>query len=193
MGIKAVIFDIGGVLLTLGEWTYRQEVAQRLGLERLPETYVEQMPALQRGEIAEAELFAAMAGMPVDMLTFDAIFQAYFKPVASMLAFARELRESGLQTAILSNTQASHVRIMRGMNFLDGFAPIVMSCEAGVRKPEERAFHYVLERLGLQPAEVAYIDDIPEYIEAALASGIKAIHHTGDVEATRQKVLSLME
>lgn len=192
MGIKAVIFDIGGVLLTLGEWTYRKEVAQLLGHEDLPETYAEQMPALQRGEIVEQELFEAIAGRPVNMADFDDSFRRYFKPVASMLAFAAELRAQGIQTAILSNTQDSHVRIMRGMNFLGGFEPIIMSCEAGVRKPEERAFHHVLNLLSLPPEAVAYIDDLLPFVEAGRSVGLKAVQHTGDVEATRQTILAML-
>lgn len=192
MGIKAVIFDIGGVLLTLGEWTYRKEVAQLLGHEDLPANYAEQMPALQRGEIDEEALFVSIAGRPVNMLDFDDSFRRYFKPIEEMLAFAAELRGMGIRTAILSNTQASHVRVMRGMNFLGGFEPVVMSCEAGVRKPEERAYQYVLDRLGLSAGEVAYVDDLVPFVEAGRQAGLQALQFTGDVEAIRQAVLALI-
>lgn len=192
MGIKAVIFDIGGVLLTLGEWTYRKEVAQLLGHEELPARYTEQMEPLQRGEIDEEALFVSIAGRPVNMLDLDDSFRRYFKPIEPMLAFAAELREMGIRTAILSNTQASHVRIMRGMNFLGGFEPVVMSCEAGVRKPEARAYQYVLDRLGCSAREVAYVDDLAPFVEAGRQVGLQALQFTGDVAALRQAILALI-
>lgn len=192
MSIKGVIFDIGGVLLNLGEWRYRQEVAEALGLERLPELYNEQMGPLQRGEIDEAALFSEMAGRPVDPDRFAPIFRQHFTPNEGMLTFAAELRGLGLKTAVLSNTQASHVRVLRQMNFLNGFEPIVMSCDAGCRKPEARAFEYVLERLALAPEEVAFLDDIPAYLEGARALGIHAVQHTGDLGATREQILALL-
>lgn len=193
MAVKAVLFDIGGVLLTLGEDAYRREVARQLGLgDALPDRYEEAIPALQRGELDEVAVWRELSGRTVPTTAFDAAFRDNFPPVPEMLAFAAELRQRRLQTPILSNTQASHVAVMRQMGFLDDFGPVFMSCEIGHRKPERAAFAYVLEQLGLPGEQVAYIDDYPEYVAAAAELGIKGVVHSGDVAATRRKVEALL-
>lgn len=193
MAVKAVLFDIGGVLLTHGEWDYRREVAQRLGLgEMLPDEYNVRMEALQRGEIDECEVWAAIAGRPVALTEFDDAWERYYRPQPAMFDLARELRALGLKTAILSNTQASHVGCLRRMDMFDGFDPVVLSCEAGRRKPEPEAFRLVLDGLGLAANEVLFIDDVAPYVEAALQVGLKGVVHGGDIAATRQAVLALL-
>lgn len=189
--IKAVVFDVGGVLLKMAEQEYRQGIARRMGLAVLPAEYEENVPLLQRGELAEAAFWSRLAGRPVAPDAFDDLWLAHFTEDGAMLALAEELRGMGLRTAILSNTQASHVRLMRGMGFLEGFAPVAFSCEIGRRKPEAGAFQWVLERLGLRGPEVAYVDDMPEYVEAAARIGIRGVVHRGNVAQTRQALLAM--
>lgn len=193
MAIKAVIFDLGGVIFHLGEFGYRREVARRLGLgDALPPAYEEALPAIQRGEMAEEDLWEAMSGRRVSSDAFDDAWEQHFLVNPEMLALAAELRERGLRTAVLSNTQASHVAIMRRMGVLAPFDPVLMSCEVGRRKPEKEIFELALERLGLPANEVAFVDDVPEYVAAAASVGIHAIRHTGDVAATRRALLALI-
>jgi HAD superfamily hydrolase (TIGR01509 family) len=194
MGIQAVIFDLGGVMFTLGEAAYRRAVAQRLGLgEQLPENYEAHVPALQRGEIEERQVWQAISGRWIEQTTaFDDAWEANFLPDPAMFALAAELRERGLKTAVLSNTQASHVAIMRRNRWFDAFSPVLMSCEVGCRKPEEAIFRLALEQLGLPGSKVAFVDDVVAYVEAARTAGIHGIHHKGDASATRQALLALI-
>lgn len=192
MTVQAVIFDVGGVLLTLGEAEYRNRVAKLLGQPSMPGRYEESIPSLQRGEMMEEALWAELAGRPVNAEEFDREWLELFRPVPEMLALAAELRRRGVRTGVLSNTQGSHVRLMRRMGFLDGFDPVTLSCETGCRKPEPAVFQTALDRLRLEPAAVAFIDDVPEYVEAARHLGMHGILHQGDVEATRCRVLALV-
>lgn len=193
MNIKAVLFDLGGVLFTLGEADYRREVARRLGLgAALPEAYDHRIPALQRGEASEQDLWAALSGRRVPTTAFDDAWLGYFHPIPAMFELARELRALGLKTAVLSNTQPSHVAIIRRLGLLDEFEPLVMSCEAGRRKPEPEVFRLVLDQLGLGPQEVVFVDDLPEFVEAARQVELHGILHSGDPEATRAAILALI-
>lgn len=192
MTIKAVLFDLGGVLFTLGEWEYRREVARRLDLgDGLPPEYERRMPELQRGEVAEQDVWEAISGRRPDPSAFDDAWLGHFHPVPAMFELARECRARGLRTAVLSNTQHSHVACIRRLGLLAPFDPVVMSCEAGRRKPEPEAFQYVLDRLRLPAADVVFIDDVPEYVEAARRAGLRAILHTGDAAATQAAVFAL--
>lgn len=194
MAIRCITFDIGGVLLTLGESFYRQEVARKLGLPELPDIYQEHMPALQRGEIAESAVWAEVAGRPVDPRDFDDAYLAYFRPIESMIQLAERLRNRGYITALLSNTQPSHARLMREhRKFIFDFNPILFSCEIGHRKPESDVYRLLLHRLGLAAHEVVFIDDEPVNVAGALSAGLYAIHHRGDTAETERALLHLLE
>lgn len=194
MTIRAVIFDLGGVLFTLGEWAYRQEVARRLGLgEQMPEGYDEAMPRLQRGEESEERVWEALSGKRVALSAFDDVWEANFPVNHDMLALAAELRGMGLKTAVISNTQASHVAIMRRMGVLAPFEPVLMSCEVGCRKPEPEIFKLALERMGVPAEQAVFVDDVPDYVAAAESVGIHGVHHRGDAAETRQALLRLVK
>lgn len=192
LAIHAVIFDIGGVLLTLGETRYRAEVARLLGLDSLGVEYESCIPAMQRGELSEERVWAQVAGRLVDVRKFDRAWLDNFPPDPAMLALAAEMRALGLRTGVLSNTQDSHVRLMRSMGFLQQFDPVILSCVAGCRKPEPAAFNEVLHLLDLPGEAVAFVDDVPEYVEAAQAVGMHGIWHQGDAGATRGLLHSLL-
>ena len=191
--IRCVLFDVGGVLMRLGEAEYRKGVAERMGLAEMPPAYDAFAHQLQRGEVDEVDVWQEVFGVRVSRGAFDDIFERTFPVNHDMVAFAAELRQMGLLTAVLSNTQASHVRVMRRLGFLEGFHRAFMSNEIGARKPEPAVYRLVSEELGLEPQSILFIDDIEEYVAAANAFGIRAIRHTGDVAATRARVLSLIE
>lgn len=194
MAIRCITFDIGGVLLTLGESVYRLEVAKKLGLQQLPDTYQEHMPDLQRGEIDESAVWEEITGRPVDPHEFDDAYLAHFRPIESMIRLAERLRSQGYITALLSNTQPSHARLMREhRTFIFDFDPILFSCEIGHRKPEIEVYRLLLDRLGLEPHEVVFIDDEPVNVAGALNAGLYAIHHRGNAADTERALRHLLE
>lgn len=193
--VRCVVFDIGGVLLTLGENGYRQTVARHLGYEKLPPEYEEYVHALQRGEITEEALWAKLAGRELTDAEIDFCEQAFidhFPPIRPMLDFAAELRSMGVGTAILSNTQNLHVRAFHRLGHFVDFNPVFYSCEIGLRKPDEAVYRHIVAELGLPAHQIAFIDDLEENVQAARLVGIHAIHHTGDVASTRSQVLQLV-
>lgn len=193
MSVQCVLFDVGGVLLTLGEDAFRQEVAERLGIGEVPAEYESFVPPLQRGEITEKDVWSRFAGREVECDFFEDVFIKHFPPNPKVLELAAELRRMGLRTAILSNTERTHGSAMRRMGFVHAFSPVFFSYEIGRRKPEREVYTYVLEQLGLPPESVVYIDDVPEYIEAAQALGIRAVHFEGDGQALRSRVFGLLK
>jgi len=191
--IKAVLFDVGGVLLRLGEAEYRRDLVRRLVLPDIPPRYEEVTPQLQKGELLETDFWQSLAGRPVAGDAFDDIWLEYYRHLPEMQALAAEVRAGGLRTGILSNTTFNHARLMKDMGLFTHFDPVVLSYEVGSCKPEREIYQYALRLLDLAPEETAYIDDIPEYVAAAAALGIRAIHHTGDVEKTRHILFGMLK
>jgi putative hydrolase of the HAD superfamily len=75
---------------------------------------------------------------------------------------------------LLSNTNALHVAWLRPrLPLLERFNHVLMSCEVGRVKPEPAFFQLALQRAGCAPHEAAFFDDLPEFVEAASALGLR--------------------
>ena len=92
-----------------------------------------------------------------------------------LLDFIRKLRPR-YKVGLLSNAwddlrQTMHER----WNIDELFDELIISAEVKIVKPDPRAFRLVVDRLGVQPDEAVFIDDIIDNIEAARREGMIAI------------------
>ena len=80
--------------------------------------------------------------------------------------------------AALTNTNELHRRvwIRKYADTLKYFDRLFISSQLGFRKPEDRAFKYVLEECRVKPGETLFFDDVIENITKAHDLGIQAIH-----------------
>ena len=60
--IRAVIFDVGGVLLTLGINQYLEVLARELGSDQVAGVYRRWGERLERGEVQEVDLWREVSG-----------------------------------------------------------------------------------------------------------------------------------
>jgi len=184
--IKAVIFDMGGVLVRTVDPAPRAEAETRLGLEAgQAEWLVMNSPAgreAQHGAITTAELWAwvqqelglddqALAAFRHDFWAGDLLDE-------SLVDLIRALRPR-YQTALLSNFMDELREIVTvRYPMADAFDLIVGSCYEGIMKPDGAIFERVLDRLGREPDEAVFIDDFAHNVEGARAIGMHAIHYT---------------
>ncbi|XP_053328863.1 acyl-CoA dehydrogenase family member 10 isoform X2 [Spea bombifrons] len=93
------------------------------------------------------------------------------------------IRAEGLKTAVLSNNFFLH----SGEAFLpldrSQFDVIVESCIEGVCKPDPRIYHLCLGRLGVQPQESIFLDDIGQNLKTAAQIGLHTIKVNNAEEA----------
>jgi 2-haloacid dehalogenase len=61
---------------------------------------------------------------------------------------------------------------------LDLFDDIQISGEAGITKPDRRAFELAASRFQIDPARALFVDDIQANVDAAYAAGFTAIRFT---------------
>ena len=81
------------------------------------------------------------------------------------------------RTALITNwDHASWIhRWLEESSIDDWFEEVVISDEAGCMKPDPEIFRIALEKIGLEPQEMAYVGDSPEDVKGALAVGAKPI------------------
>ncbi|WP_243717000.1 HAD family phosphatase [Actinomadura sp. KC345] len=208
--VKAVITDWGGVLTSpladaIDVWlaadridvahykdVMRAWVKQAYnGTETNPIHGLEDgsMPVEEFERLLAAELLTVEGG-PVEAAGLIARMFGAFSPVQPMYDALRVARAAGTRTALLSNSWGNEYP--RDL-FAGLFDAVVISCEVGMRKPDERIFRHALDLLGLDAAECVFIDDIEHNIRAAERLGIRGIHHTApDTTIAELRELNLM-
>lgn len=188
--IKAVIFDIGGVLIRTPDRTSRLRWEQQLGLaERASEDVVfggEMGTKAQQGAISNDELWQ-WVGRHLnltgdDLTTFQRDFWAGDVLDEGLVSLIRRLRPR-YQTAIISNaTNALRLALTDQFKIADAFDLIVCSAEEKVMKPHPLIYQLTLERLGRAAAETVFIDDNLDNITGAQAVGMNTIHFNPQVD-----------
>jgi putative hydrolase of the HAD superfamily len=93
-----------------------------------------------------------------------------------MLAWQEQLKQRGLLTAILSNMGDNVLaNIEREFAWIHRFDVLVWSFQLHMAKPDPAIYLHTLNELDVEPAEMLFLDDKIENIEAARALGIQAI------------------
>ncbi len=183
--IKAVIFDVGGVLVRTHDHSGRRKWEQELGLPQGGAdelVFNSRMGTLaQQGAITDEELWAWIGSdlqLGNDLEAFRTDFWAGDELDQSLVELIRDLRPK-YQTAIISNaTDALNYNLTEVYPIADEFDLIVGSAYERVMKPVPLIYERTLERLQRQPEECVFIDDAPANISGAEHVGLKAIQFT---------------
>ena len=94
-----------------------------------------------------------------------------------MVAAVRAFRAAGIRTGLLSNSWGPTGASYDTALFPELFDVLVISGELGVRKPDQEIYDIALERMGLEPSELVFVDDLPGNLTPARAMGIATIAH----------------
>lgn len=185
--IKNILFDFGGVILTLSPETATARF-KALGLadaeERL-DIYTQSgiFGDLERGKISDTEFVSELSRLTGRKLTWEQCqhaWRGYCKevPQRNLDALVR-LRAEGYRVILLSNTNP----FMMGWALSDEFDgnghslehymdAVYMSYKCGAMKPDAKFFNHVLASEGIAPAETLFLDDGQRNVEAAGKLGI---------------------
>jgi epoxide hydrolase-like predicted phosphatase len=205
--LRGLLVDWGGVLTSglndaLGRWAelddldfdaYYQAVVGWLAATPA-EAELNPIHALERGLIAvpdfERELASRLIrrdGTPVPAAGLIERMFAHLEHQPQMAALVRRARSHGIKTALLSNSWGNTYP----RDAWDGmFDDIVISGEVQLRKPDPEIFLLSASRLGLEPQECVFVDDLEVNVDGARGFGMIAIHHTS-YDETRRELESL--
>jgi HAD superfamily hydrolase (TIGR01509 family) len=186
--ILAVIFDFGGVLVRMVDDQPRLKLAEQLGvpLSRLDDlvffSKTAQMASMGQIKVREhwEAVGEALGLQPEDIPAFLEQYWAADDVNWRLLDYIRSLRPR-YKVGLLSNAWDDLRQTLHSRWDIDGlFDELIISAEVGMVKPDPRIFHLAVKRLGVQPGEAIFIDDILGNVEAARSEGLDAIQFTNN-------------
>lgn len=191
MAIKAVVFDIGGVLEINPDLGVSEIWESRLGLApgELDKRMDDAWRAGSIGTISEQDVHQAVRerlGLDEQQLgEFMAdIWRDYVGTAnTELIEYARRLRPR-YRTGILSNSfVGARVREQAAYGFEDLVDEIIYSHECGMSKPDQAIYALTCERLKVEPAQMVFVDDKEPNVDGARQAGIRAVLYQDRVQA----------
>lgn len=182
---QIVVFDLGKVLLDFDYGIVAPRIAAQGKVTALEaKRLLNQSPLLHRfetGLMTKQQFYdevSAATGFQGNIEAFGEIFGDIFTPILPMIELHAAVRKQGVPVYIFSNTNELAIgHIRRHHPFFADFDDYIFSYEHGAMKPDEKLYE-VLERVTRRRgAEIFYLDDRPENIEAAAVRGWRAVLH----------------
>jgi putative hydrolase of the HAD superfamily len=187
--IRAIYWDIGGVLLTNG-WDHeeRARVLQQFAIPRdeYESRHEEANDRWERGEFSDEEFLKQTVFFKERSFTPEQFIQAVreqskWLPGGAKNVIAALRKNNGLKMAMLNNESGPlndyRIATFGLAEYFDGF---FCSAYIGMRKPELRMFRSGAAMLHFQPEECAFIDDRDKNCAAAAGVGMHAIQYKGE-------------
>jgi epoxide hydrolase-like predicted phosphatase len=190
--LRGLLVDYGGVLTTNlfdsfrafceAEGLAAEDVVGRFRHDREARDL---LIALEEGRLAEAEFetrFAAMLGVDANQL-IERMF-AGSRPEVTMVEAVRRARAAGIRTGLISNSWGTSRYDQSQLTAL--FDGVVISGDVGIRKPAPEIYRLGVERVGLEPAECVFVDDLPFNLRPAEELGMATVHHVDPAQTVAE-------
>jgi FMN phosphatase YigB (HAD superfamily) len=194
--MEAVLFDWGGVLIENPAAGLMDYCARAIGVpvEDYTRVHNEHSEAFQKGLIPEQVFWERVCGalrrpVPTAGSLWGEAFRAVYVPREEVFALARHLREKGLRTSLLSNTEVPAMEFFLGLGY-DMFDALTFSCAEGLFKPEKEIYEIAARKLGVVPEQCVLLDDKPDFVAGAWKAGMAAIVYESLAQA-RQNLARL--
>lgn len=168
MGIKAVVFDVGGVLALHknNSLSVHTSIAKKLHIsvdqwfDAIDVTYTKSI----YGRISEKKLldiFSKNLNVGKEKIKKIVVdeYKKEFTQNKELYNFAFNLKKKGYKIAILSDQWHLSKRAVILPKYMKKFDVVILSCDIGMRKPSLKIFRYAIKKLRLKAHEIVFIDN----------------------------------
>ena len=180
---SALVVDFGGVLTT-NIWDAFGVFCETEGLDpgavkelfRSDPEAMRLLRGLETGELDEASFepqFARLLGLDESEGLIGRLFGG-LGPDEAMIGAVRAARASGVKTGLISNSWGLGIYERAPVDLFD---EAVISGDVGLHKPQPEIYLLACERLGAEPANCVFVDDLRENVDGAEAVGMVALLH----------------
>ena len=198
MTIKAIVFDLGGVIVDLDFSNFYNKIITQSPLNK-PQTpiileFFRQSDIYHQGLMSDEEFYQ----LACDLLQVCALDQKdFFEAFNSIISginpksidVVKQLRDMNQYKLIaLSNVNSSHWEYIsnKKWGFLEYFDEMILSHEIHMTKPDKEIFQYTIKKAGCKPEEIIFIDDGLNNIRSARELGIVGIKFINNEELIKE-------
>jgi beta-phosphoglucomutase-like phosphatase (HAD superfamily) len=181
MKIKAVLFDMDGVLIEAKDWHYDalNKALDLFGINISREDHLSTFDGLPT--LKKLEYLSVHRGLPKELhgfinqlkqkYTMDIVYTGC-NPVFIHQYALSKLHSLGYKTAVCSNSVRNSVEVMMNLAGLDQYLDLLISNEdVSNGKPDPEMYIKAINAFELNPKECLIIEDNENGIKAARASG----------------------
>jgi len=193
MSIKAVFFDLGGVIVRTEYQAPRQHLAESFSMDYddIDRIVFGSGSAVRAsvGEITEEEHWRnVMQTLKLSASEYQRVRDEFFAGDVidrEIINFLRSIKPK-VKTGVISNAWSGLRKYIVREKFDDAFHHMVISAEVGVAKPDPKIYHIALEQLQVKAKEAVFVDDVLENIEACQQVGMQGIHFKDSASVIEQ-------
>lgn len=182
--VEAIIFDFGNVFVNINP-DKTMEALQKLGLKEWNSDLDNLNDLYEKGKIEETDYlkgiqkFIPNAGLDEIKTAWNSLVLDFPDDRLDFL----HLFSSKYKIFLLSNADKTHIErfeYLHGESFVRDFyscfEKVYFSFEFGFRKPDMKAFHFIINQHHLNPKKTLFVDDTLQNIEAAEKFGLLTWH-----------------
>lgn len=188
---KTIVFDFGNVLIDLdfeGCFEYFGRILEVDWSDRkLPESITKAIHRYNKGEIKDESMLWAFQQVndktpPRDLVkAWNSLVQTMpahrFKLLASLKARYNLVLLSNINNLHILHIQKHFEKDHPAEDFESYFDHVFYSHIIGMRKPDDEIYLHITDTLGINPADILFLDDMLVNVEAAQKLGWNAIQH----------------
>jgi HAD superfamily hydrolase (TIGR01509 family) len=183
MGVKAVLFDLDGVLVDSERFSSEASdmILAEVGIVQTP---MEKKLVFGRRTLDNYKAAIDARGLDIDPAIlvarknrlFAKIVHGKLKPLPGVLELLGGIRDAGLKVAVVSSSPLERVNVsLEEVGLILEFDLIVSGdcCDRG--KPDPEPFLLAARRLDVKPADCVVIEDAEAGVAAGKAAGMKVV------------------
>ena len=184
--VKAIVFDLGNVLLPYSPWRAVFNVARATGKNPLViAAYFithRKWHIFDEGKLTAEEFFTTVRDdlkLQIERHDFEQAFADMFEENSTVINLLPILKDK-FQLFLLSDINPVHAAFcFSRYKFFKVFNDKILSYQVKARKPAFKIYEALQATAGLKPHEMVFIDDRMKNVKGAREYGIHAIHFKG--------------
>ncbi|YCO03486.1 HAD family hydrolase [Vibrio sp. VNB-15] len=200
--IKAVIFDMDGVLIDAKDWHYDalNKALEIFGLTISRHEHLVTFDGLSTGQ--KLKMLSKTYVLPESLHSFiNDMKQQYTmdithqlcKPVFHHQYALSKLKENGYKLAVASNSVRNSVKVMMEKSSLIEYLEFYLSNQdVNKGKPDPEIYNLAISKLGLLPKECVIVEDNENGIRAARASGANVLEVDNIHDVTFDNIMNFI-
>lgn len=187
MEISTIISDLGGVLVDVDKVAMSRELSKysSLSFDEVSRHFSNRVLTdidleFGKGLMTPQEFYKRLTqSLKLNGLSFEEfkrIYSEIFKRKEGVISLLRKL-SSKYTIALLSNTDSLHIENWSKLlgSDMKMFTQLILSFQVHKAKPDKEIFFEAIRTLSIEPQQCVFIDDRPEYAEAAAKAGMHGI------------------